>query len=81
MIYTRANIEDKAKSLGWKPIQIDGVPEGFSFKKPDIKIGNKKHIGAFIFFVPMTDKYLDGFEENVLLEKYKEEIKKRDGNK
>ncbi len=55
MRITRANVENFAKGKGLDAIQIDGVPEGFSFKEPDITIGGKEHKGRIIKFKPLAD--------------------------
>lgn len=53
MRITRANVEKYAQEHGLEPIQIDGVPEGFSFKEPDIQIGKKIIKGRIIKFKPL----------------------------
>ncbi len=55
MNMTRANVEEHAKAKGYEPVQIDGIPEGFSFRKPDVNIGGVSHIGQFIAFIPLAD--------------------------
>lgn len=55
MKITRANVEFFAKERGYEPIQIDGIPEGFSFKEPDITINGKEIKGRIIKFKPMGD--------------------------
>ena len=49
---TRANVEERAIRLGLEYVQIDGIPEGFSFKRPDIHIGNAIHKGEYVLYVP-----------------------------
>ena len=55
MKVTKANIEQYVKNRGLEPIQIDGIPEGFSFKEPDIVIGLKKRKGQYIALVPLKE--------------------------
>lgn len=52
---TRATVEEYAKSKGLEPIQIDGIPEGFSFIEPNITIGDINHKGRIIKFKPLAD--------------------------
>lgn len=53
MIWTRANAEEHALSKGLEPVQIDGIPEGFSFKEPDLQIGEEIHVGKYVLFQPL----------------------------
>lgn len=55
MKITHANVAEYAEKNGLEPIQIDGIPEGFSFKEPDVTIGEKEHIGQYVSFAPMKD--------------------------
>lgn len=52
---TRASVEEYSKEKGLKPIQIDGIPEGFSWIEPNIRIGDKEHLGRIIKFKPLID--------------------------
>lgn len=52
MKITRANVAEYAKDKGLEPIQIDGIPEGFSFIAPDLQIANVLHSGQFFAFIP-----------------------------
>jgi len=52
MQITRTNVEQYAKNKGLEPIQIDGIPEGFSFKVADVVIGSVEHKGGYIAFIP-----------------------------
>lgn len=52
---TRASVEEYAREKGLEPVQIDGVPEGFSWIEPDITIGNKEHKGRIIKFKPLSN--------------------------
>lgn len=55
MKITRENVAEYAQEKGLEPVQIDGVPEGFSFLGPHIKIGNVTHVSNFIGFIPLAD--------------------------
>lgn len=55
MKITRANVEKYAKEKGLEPIQIDGIPEGFSWKAPDVTINGIEHKGKIIKFKPLGD--------------------------
>lgn len=55
MKWTRASVEKYALENGLEPIQIDGIPEGFSWKEPDITIGGVFHEGKIIKFKPLAD--------------------------
>ncbi len=55
MKITLANVADFAKSRGLEPVQIDGIPELFSFKEPDIMIGDLLHEGDYVAFVPLRE--------------------------
>lgn len=74
---TRASVEAFAQQEGLEPIQIDGIPEGFSFKESDVKIGNSVHPGRFTAFIPLK-RWEDeisqvwGLSEEGLLKVYRE---------
>lgn len=55
MKITHANVQAWAKERGLEPVQIDGIPEGFSFKEPDITIGDEDHIGGYVAYVPLSE--------------------------
>lgn len=55
MKVTLASIEDRIKNKGYEPVQIDGIPEGFSFKEPDITIGGEFHEGKYVAFIPLKE--------------------------
>lgn len=50
MRLTRANIEEYARAKGWQAVQIDGIPEPFSYQIPDITIGGVEHKGGYVTF-------------------------------
>lgn len=68
MKWTRANLEEYAKSKGYEPLQEDGIPEGFSWKEPDVTISRwvdtgmvaVAHKGRIIRFKPLTDEITYG---------------------
>jgi len=51
---TRVNVEEYAIEKGLTPIQVDGIPEGFSFKENDINIGGIDVVGSYIAFIPLS---------------------------
>lgn len=53
-LVTRASVEEYAKTKGLEPIQIDGIPEGFSFREPDVTIGKVEHKGRITKFKPLA---------------------------
>ncbi len=55
MKITRANIQEYVVSHGLEEVQIDGIPEGFSFKEPDITISDKPIKGNYLAFIPLSD--------------------------
>lgn len=61
MKITRANVEVFAISRGWESVQIDGIPEGFSWKEPDVTISTTAepkgvlHKGRIIKFKPLGE--------------------------
>lgn len=80
MKWTRVNVEKFVKEKGLEPVQIDGIPEGFSFKEPDVTIGGRFHKGELAAFFPLHD-WSDGFQvrnnEKDLLAVYKEKCRKK----
>lgn len=70
MKITRANVEEYAKVHGLEPVQIDGIPEGFSFRSAGIQIGPKHYPGQWIAFVPLVEwehgKISENSEEDLL---------------
>lgn len=55
MKITRASMHIYAKEHGLESVQVDGIPEGFSFRCPDINIGGKEHIGGYRAFKPLGE--------------------------
>lgn len=55
MKITHANVQAWAKERGLEPVQVDGIPEGFSFKEPDIYIGEKMHHGEYVAYIPLSN--------------------------
>lgn len=81
MKHTVENIKGTVESYGLEPVQIDGIPEGFSYKFPDITIGKTTHYGHFLSFVPMAEVIVRGKDTEELLQNYNLAIKERDGKK
>lgn len=52
---TRFNVEVYANEKGLQLLQIDGIPEGFSFIEHDITIGATTHSGMMIAFIPNSE--------------------------
>ncbi len=55
MYITKANVERYAISKGLEPLQINGIPEGFSWREPDITINKEFHKGRTVKFQPLQD--------------------------
>lgn len=55
MKVTRVSVETDCTEAGWEPVQIDGIPEGFSWKMPDVEIGGVNHIGDYVAFIPLAE--------------------------
>lgn len=55
MKITHANVQEYAQKHGLEPVQIDGIPEGFSFKEPNITISGEEHEGDYVGFLPLHD--------------------------
>jgi len=73
MKVTLASVQETIKNKGYEPVQIDGIPEGFSFKKPSITIGGKEHIGEYTAFIPLSDeKQVFSSSMEGLLKNYKD---------
>lgn len=54
MKMTKANVAEYADKHSLEAVQIDGIPEGFSWKVADIQIGEDTHIGEYIAFAPLN---------------------------
>lgn len=63
MKITRANVEEYAKRKGLELVEIDGIPEGFAWKEPDVTFTyttpiekyQKTYTGRIITFKPLAD--------------------------
>ena len=53
MIWTRASVELDANDKGLEPVQVDGIPEGFSWKQPDVTVGDVLHVGKYVVYGPL----------------------------
>lgn len=87
MKLTIADVRKIAEDTGLEPIQIDGIPEGFSYKRPDVTIGKEVHKGTYLAFIPLrlwNNEMKSAFVEvdspdDLLLTLYDKAIKERDG--
>ncbi len=71
MRITHADVDRWAKARGLESVQIDGIPEGFSFIKPDITIGGVEHKGEYVAYIPLSDwKSVYAQTKDQLLELY-----------
>ena len=55
MLITRASVENYARKKGLELLQEDGIPEGFSWKEPDLQIGEQFIKGRIIRFKPLEE--------------------------
>lgn len=55
MKITRADVEVWSKERGLESIQVDGIPEGFSFKEPDLNIGSRNYFGKYVAYIPLSN--------------------------
>lgn len=55
MKITHANVTHYASVIGLVPFQIDGIPEGFSYKEPDVSVGGEVKQGRIMIFHPMLE--------------------------
>lgn len=51
---TRVTVAEYVDGKGLEQVQVDGIPEGFAFKEPDITIGNKEYLGRYWAFIPLA---------------------------
>lgn len=69
---TKVNVEQYAHKHGLIPVQVDSIPEGFSFQEPDITIGDRLHKGCYVAFVPNSEQKMVKVEKpEDLLKEYK----------
>ncbi len=52
---TRASVEQWANDKGLEPVQIDGTPEGFSFKEPALTVNDVEHKGRIFKIKPLSE--------------------------
>ena len=55
---------------GYTPVQIDGIPEGFSYKKADINIDGEEYVGDYVAFIPNTEMMIAGTNIENLTKEY-----------
>ncbi len=59
---------------GLTPIEIDGIPDGFAYKYPDVTIGGVTHEGLLIAYIPLSEfKMVSATTQQQLLELYNNE--------
>jgi len=82
-VFMKATKESiKGLTNGLEPFQIDGIPEGFSFKYPSYIINGIEVGNYFIAFIPLTEvSSVVAQTEKELLDLYNKSIKKRDGKR
>lgn len=69
---TRANVEKYAADKGYIPVQIDSIPEGFSFREPDLQVGDVTYKGRYVAFLPNEEWHVISVERpEDLLKEYK----------
>lgn len=72
MITTLATVKEYTQKAGMEPVQIDGIPEGFSYQMKSMSVSGVQHEGKFIAFIPLSDdKYVMADTKEELLNKYK----------
>lgn len=71
---TAAMVRKDAEAKGLQPVQIDGIPEGFSYKEDDITIGDVKATGRYVAFVPFNNDEVRVYAESPeeLIKQYKQ---------
>lgn len=53
MRWTRASVEEDAIKKGLELVVIEGIPEGFSWKEPDVTIDEKVIPGKYVLYGPL----------------------------
>ncbi len=80
---TKANVEAHAKTKGYEPVEIDSIPEGFCYKRPNLTIGGVLHEGEYVAFIPLAEWENESTVHSPTIEGlitlYKQKIKIRDG--
>jgi len=79
MKYTKDSVAEEVKNK-YEPVQIDGIPEGFSFKAPTLKIGIKEYEGDYYIFIPLTThsfSFNAETSEQSIVNEYNKAIKQR----
>lgn len=71
MKWTRANVAEYAKEKGLEPVQVDGIPDGFVWKHPDLAFNGVPVVPDNILFVPLTDVKITNRSNQELLTLYK----------
>lgn len=77
MIWTRANVAEYAKEKGLEPVNIEGIPDGFVWKAPDLAFNGVPIVPDMTLFIPLTDKKITSGSVWDLLEYYVNTPKER----
>ena len=70
MRWTLQTVVKHAQDKGLDLIQVDGIPEGFSYKEPDVTIGDKTHKGRYVLYGPLGEDIIKAETEQDLLNSY-----------
>lgn len=67
MTTTLAYIEEMVAHLDLTPVQIDGIPEGFSFQTPVLTISGKPHGGGdYVAYIPLSNPLRSVMSPNIV---------------
>lgn len=80
---TLANLKQYAENASLESVQIDGIPEGFSYKVADVTINDAEgnpveHKGPYVAFVPNAFGEIRAEKIEDLLTAYNAGVAKRD---
>lgn len=75
-LYTAAYVREIAEREGLIPIQVDGIPEGFSYITPSLTIGDHTYGDQYVAFVPMTEYRAHAVTLPGILNNYNNEFRK-----
>ncbi len=73
--WTLETAGNEASKMGLTLVQINGIPEGFSYKKDGVTIGDITHPDSYIAFVPLTDKVVTATSIDDLTAEYRFNVK------
>ncbi len=76
---TRVSIEEMIVPLGLTPVQVDGIPEGFSYQTPVLTIGKRECGGDYVAYIPLSNPLRSVMSPSIetLQTLYKAETKKK----